>query len=158
MHYLDGFVGSIQWMISDALITAPVLREETIAQYQSEIRGFHSMLKEYATKWDTHSLPPPHRRSMAQGLTEEELTMFDEYIALRDEVKDIVDTMTPRMETGDCRENQEWNLLVEHIGVILGYPGLTQRRSVDGDPEYWQLTLERVQEKFKWFKIKGEWI
>ena len=64
--YLNGFVGSIQWLIADALITG------TSAQYKGEIRGFHSMLKEHVAKWHIHSLPPPHRRSMDQNVTEDD--------------------------------------------------------------------------------------
>ena len=136
LHYLDGFVGPIQWVISNAL-NDPTLED---TKYRHDVITLSWMLTEYTTKWKTHSLPPPHRRSLPQSLSPDKLAVFDEFIALRDECTDLI---AGRRGPLFCREVQEWNLLMEQIGVILGYPGLAEGSlpMVDGEPAGWNMKV-----------------
>ena len=142
VHYFNGFVGAIEWMLADALLHPQGFEGRPIHEYCTELKGFLSLLRD--TKRETESLPP-HRRPVSQALlTADEICKFDEYISLRDECAERIKKMSMRMRALYKRENQEWNLLVEHIGAMIGYPGLIQRDSTLY-PDLWPV-LERVQQ------------
>ena len=116
-----------------------------LGEYHTDVRTFRFLLSRYGMRWNTPSRPP-HRRPSAGPLTEEELETFDEYIAFRDENMRIIAQIMPYDERSKTRRNlQAISLLIEQIGVDLGYPGLEKRHSVDTDPEHWVGILETVQ-------------
>ena len=128
MHYLNGFVGVIEWLCAEALIKAPAYYRGTeIQKYRDRIRDFRAKLKLFVSKWNIRSLPPPHIQSVPPGVSTKQLRVFDKYIALRDTCRKRFENTLHKMGALFSRDNQDWNLLLEHIGFIVGYPGLHQR-------------------------------
>ena len=140
IRYLDGFLGPMEWMMTNSLNT---VGHHLRPAHSYDLVIFQVKMKKYVEKW-RNSILPRHRRSTTRPLTKRTMEVFDEYINLRDET--LFFWIIQERDSRDVVIFQQWNLLMEQIGVDLGYPGLTQRHSVNGDPETWKLALQTMRE------------
>ena len=120
-HYLNGFDGRIALLV-DYLETT---MGHDIHGLCVGMRRIRARLDEIRNRDPARSSLALHLQPTARVLTPEQKLLFDAYIALRDESKEMILNLKEgertMMETMDCAT---WSLVVEHIGVMIGYPTL----------------------------------
>lgn len=87
-------------------------------------------------------------------LKRQKRNLFESYIVLRDESTELLNGMNTKM-----RERALWSLVMEQIGVSIGYPALDKMQwSTDRDgmnPEQWIKDIQEVQDFVSRIKSEG---
>ena len=161
VHYLNGFHGHIDWLTT-------YLDSETVDHddCSGKMICFKMELDRYRYRYLSAVRPfPLHFQHSGESLP------FDEYITLRDESGKILESMNGEKlwDNTKWRDIALWKLMMEQIGVMIGYPTLKQMEwnteNDDFTPKQWIADIQEVHDfaicvmskrdeldEFSWFR------
>ena len=123
-HYLNGFEGHIDFFAADAVLQFTKHQQSIPKQTIIFIRQFLDDLRRHQLcfQW---TLLPLHRRFALGTFTENQLIVFDAFIALKEQTKKLCQ-MQEESNWATLARKAEYKLFVEQIGVMIGYPTLKE--------------------------------
>ena len=161
VHYLNGFHGHIDWLTT-------YLDSETVDHddCSGKMICFKMELGRYRYRYLSAVPPLPlHFQHSVESL------LFDEYITLRDESEGVLESINggKLWDNTKWRDIALWKLMMEQIGVMIGYPTLKQMEwnteNDDLTPKQWIADIQEVHDfafcvmserdqldEFSWFR------
>ena len=153
-HYLNGFEGHIDFFAADAVLqftkhqqSIPKLTINFITQFRDDLRR-HQL----CFQW---TLPPLHRRFAFETFTENQLMIFDAFIALKEQTTKLFEVQEePSLAT--LAAKAEFELFVEQVGVMIGYPTLKEMQWIMRNTHFEKYVELRRARGLAWTVMKKE--